>query len=259
LESSKQDDKVGEVPKQKSLTEKLDNVLTGGNLQHQIKVQMIEAGIENQVDALIKDKLLEQKAIIDLSNSKSGSFDEKLAMGLLKNSEAAEQRDQKSFELGLTKLYQEQRNDFSSYSEFLNKELDNMERGFNIMSVAVSFIPSGGTSSALFLSGTEIRASMFSLKGGYGVFGKSGLKVAGYKIEAMYATPRVGYGTGSIFSIKQIGVRGGNFLRWDYGVLHGTQELGLHSSFRLNALGKTFGGTGQFSWYAPFKFWNYSR
>jgi hypothetical protein len=75
----------------------------------------------------------------------------------------------------------------------------------------------------------------------------------------MYATPRVGFGTGTIFSIKQIGRAGGNLLRWDYGVLHGTREIGLHSSFRFNILGKTFGGSGQFSWSAPFKFWQYSR
>lgn len=93
------------------------------------------------------------------------------------------------------------------------------------MATATSFLPSGGSLAGFFLSTTEIRGSLFSLKGGYGLFGKNGLRIGSYKIEAMYTTPRVGYGTGTLFSIKQVGRTGGNLLRWDYGVLHGLQKI----------------------------------
>lgn len=99
--------------------------------------------------------------------------------------------------------------------------------------------------------------SLFSLRGGYGVFGQKGLQIGGYKIEAMYAN-RV-YGTGTIISIKQIGKQGGNLLRWDYGVIHGSQKIGLHSTFRFNIRGVTYGSNKQLPWHAPFKFWQYSK
>ena len=94
----------------------------------------------------------------------------------------------------------------------------------------------------------------FALRGGYGLLGKNGLKVGTYKIEAIYMN-KTG---GTIFSIKQQ-MKGGNLLRWDYGPLHGSSGLGLHSTFRFNIGGKVYGSTAQYPWYAPFTFWKYLK
>jgi hypothetical protein len=132
--------------------------------------------------------------------------------------------------------------------------------GVSSGSAAASNLQSGVASSGLFMSSSEITASLFSLRNGYGLFGKNGLRIGSYKIEAMYANEA--FGSGTIFSMKQV-VQGGNLLRWDYGILHGTQRLGLHSTFRFNMFGKTFGSaskaTGQKPWFAPFTFWKYQR
>lgn len=41
--------------------------------------------------------------------------------------------------------------------------------------------------------------SLFSLRGGYGVFGKTGLKVGNYRIDLMYSNPAAGQGAGTNF------------------------------------------------------------
>ena len=93
----------------------------------------------------------------------------------------------------------------------------------------------------------------FGLRGGYGVFGKNGLKIGNYKIEAMYANRGAG---GTIFSAKQM-KPGGALWRWDYGTLHGSTKMGLHSTVRFYWNGVKYGSTAQRTWYpsmwkAPF-------
>ncbi len=104
----------------------------------------------------------------------------------------------------------------------------------------------------------------FGARGGYGLFGRSGLTIRGYKIEAMYRNSPVTlsgstFETGTIFSIKQVGIKGGNLLRWDYGLLHGTERVGLHSTFRFNIGGVTYGSTAQYPVFAPYRFWMYRQ
>nr|WP_246859045.1 hypothetical protein [Chitinophaga sp. XS-30] len=96
----------------------------------------------------------------------------------------------------------------------------------------------------------------FSANGGYGLFGRGGLSVGGYKMEAMYANPAAGEGAGTLLSIKQ-SKRGGALFRWDYGKLHTTGKLGYHSTIRFHWKGIQYGNTSQRNWYpssfmAPF-------
>lgn len=96
----------------------------------------------------------------------------------------------------------------------------------------------------------------FGLRGGYGVFGENGLKLGGYRMDLMYATPTAGEGAGTIFSLKQLKPEGALW-RWDYGKLHKTGNLGLHSTVRFYWNGVKYGSTAQRTWYpttfkAPF-------
>ena len=96
----------------------------------------------------------------------------------------------------------------------------------------------------------------FGLRDGYGVFGKKGLKIGNYKIEALYANPEAGSRAGTIFSVKQM-KPGGALWRWDYGKLHSTGKMGLHSSVRFHLNGVKYGSAAQRTWYpssfkAPF-------
>jgi len=100
------------------------------------------------------------------------------------------------------------------------------------------------------------KVSSFGLRGGYGVFGKNGLKIGNYKIEALYANPTAGARAGTIFSAKQM-KSGGALWRWDYGKLHSTGQMGLHSSVRFYWNGVKYGSATQRTWYpstfsAPF-------
>ena len=243
----------------KSLLDKLDDKLTGQSGKNEEKIQILRAGIKNQAEEVNKTKALKGQAFTQMLNSKLGSPELKASLELYKKYDVEEESHTKALVFMIGELYKADRHDenIKKYNEFVNKELDLALYSANTMATVASFIPTGGASAGLFATSTEIRSSLFSLRGGYGVFGQSGLKVGGYKIEAMYAGEAVG--TGTIFSIKQVGRTGGNLVRWDYGLIHGTQELGLHSTFRLNAFGKTFGSTAQRAWYAPFKFWKYPR
>lgn len=99
-------------------------------------------------------------------------------------------------------------------------------------------------------------AFSFKLNGGFGVFGEKGLNIKGYKINALYQDGKTG---GTYFSIKQ-GIKGGNLLRWDSGLIEGTRDqFGLHSHFRFKIGGSTYGSTAQYPWYAPFQFWKYKK
>jgi hypothetical protein len=151
LESSKQDDKSqGQTPDITNLMKKLDDVLTGGEQTHNEKVQTLQNAVKQHTELLVVDQQLEQKAYSDLAKSKPGSFDEKLAIGLLKSSKASADKDLENLQLSITALYKEQRNDPSAYKDFLNKELTYTGLGFNIAATVASFIPSGGASSGLF-------------------------------------------------------------------------------------------------------------
>lgn len=74
---------------------------------------------------------------------------------------------------------------------------------------------------------------VFSANGGYGLLGRNGMNVAGYKIEAMYANSAAGSGAGTLLSIKQV-KKGGALFRWDYGKLHTTGGLGSTIRFHWN-------------------------
>jgi len=245
-----------------SLVNKLDKHLAGGEGQNDSRKSLLISSL--------KTKALE---IQDLKNSRTQTFEDllsledplseegKILINTLADYDAKINSKQQQFAFLSVQLYNASANDknIGNYNKWLDTELKMIGLGTNIMATAASFLPSGGTSAGFFHSTTEITATVFSLRGGYGLFGKGGLRIGSYKIEALYATPRVGYGTGTLFSIKQVPKTGGNFLRWDYGILHGTQKLALHSSFRLNISGRTFGSTNQLPWQAPFKFWKYPK
>ena len=95
----------------------------------------------------------------------------------------------------------------------------------------------------------------FNLKDGWGLFGKKGLNIGNYKIEALYRNPS---GGGTYFSIKE-GKKEGNLLRWDLGRSHATGQIGYHSTFRFNINGKTYGSSEQYPVSAPFQFWKYKQ
>ncbi|MNT49611.1 hypothetical protein D3C72_1864740 [compost metagenome] len=96
----------------------------------------------------------------------------------------------------------------------------------------------------------------YGLNKGFGVFGERGFRIGSYRIDVMHQNGSIEGGT--IFSLKQ-GVKGGNLLRWDYGPLHNSRGLGLHSTFRFNIRESTYGSSAQYPWYAPFKFWKYKK
>lgn len=104
------------------------------------------------------------------------------------------------------------------------------------------------------VKGTNVNP--FGLRGGYGVFGEKGLKLGNYRIDVLYANPLAGQRAGTIFSLKQM-KSGGALWRWDYGAIHETNQLGLHSTVRFYWNGTKYGSTAQRTWYpstlkAPF-------
>lgn len=99
--------------------------------------------------------------------------------------------------------------------------------------------------------------NIFGARGGYGLFGEEGITFGNYKLEALYSNAK-GTPGGTLLSIKQM-TKGGNLLRWDYGALHGTAEMGFHSSFRFNVFGNTYGSTAQYGIFDPFTFWKFKR
>jgi RHS repeat-associated protein len=86
----------------------------------------------------------------------------------------------------------------------------------------------------------------FSMNGGWGVFGKNGLKIGGYRLDLMYMNPTAGESAGTLFSIKQM-KQGGSLFRWDYGAIHGATEgaMGFHSTIRFTMNGIKYGSTAQ--------------
>jgi hypothetical protein len=96
--------------------------------------------------------------------------------------------------------------------------------------------------------------ALFSINGGYGIQGKIG----NYKYDLLYSNA-TGTPGGSLFSFKQM-KNGGNMIRIDYGKFHNPSgELGWHSTFRYNILGKTYGSGAQYPVTAPFTFWLYPQ
>jgi|GEM_PF-6303047 len=70
----------------------------------------------------------------------------------------------------------------------------------------------------------------FGARGGYGLFGKNGLKINGYKLESMYGD---GNGGGTILSIKQMKKEGAS-IRLDYGKHNSSENyFHIHSRFYL--------------------------
>ena len=145
----------------------------------------------------------------------------------------------------------------------LLKELwaqDNSIGGMNYLSIkaetisttqeAVPVMAKAGATLLISWAGVKIPKNIFGLNRGYGIQ----LKIGTYKIDALYANPRAGAKAGTVISIKQA-KNGGNLFRLDYGKLHSTGEMGLHTTFRFtNPLnGSKVGSTAQRTWYPPFK------
>lgn len=238
IPASKSGDLIGDL--QKALGYKKD-----------AQLDLIRIGIKGSMNGIVtiqKQSELNAKMFID------GEIDYKTFNAIREGYNKKIALFESEVEAGMQLLYRN-RNDqkyIDVYNSFVSiRNVLVATATFNVATMGVE-TPIAVTSGFAFTS-----SNLFSLRGGYGIFGKRGLQIGGYKIEAMYAN-RV-YGTGTILSIKQIGKQGGNFLRWDYGVLHGSQTIGLHSTFRFNLLGKTFGSTKQVPWSAPFKFWKYSQ
>jgi len=245
-----------------SLAGKLDKHLAGGEAQNENRKSFLRSALKVKAEEIQNLKELRSQTFEDLLNLEDKFGPEaKAIFASLNNYDAQINVKQQQFSFLAIQLYKAvgEGKNIGTYNKWLETELSAIKYGTSALATAASFLPSGGSSAGFFLSATEIRGSLFSLRGGYGLFGKNGLRLGSYKIEAIYATPRVGYGTGTLFSIKQVGRTGGNLLRWDYGVLHGSQKLGLHSTFRFNMFGKTFGGSKQLPWQAPFKFWKYPK
>jgi hypothetical protein len=106
------------------------------------------------------------------------------------------------------------------------------------------------------LASTGARMALkYGIRGGWGVFGKNGANVLGYKINLLYQAKMPG--TGTIFSMQNKTT--GFMLRFDYGALHGTNSIGNHSTFRFNWFGNTYGSTKQYPMYAPLLFPKYKQ
>ncbi|RFM27925.1 hypothetical protein [Deminuibacter soli] len=89
---------------------------------------------------------------------------------------------------------------------------------------------------------------VFGANGGYGLLGRDGLKIGNYRLDLMYANPSAGENAGTIFFLKQL-EKGGAQFRWDYGVLHKSGEMGLHSTIRFHWNGVKYGSAAQRTWY----------
>jgi len=86
------------------------------------------------------------------------------------------------------------------------------------------------------------------IRGGHGVFGRTPLRIGAWELELLYSNPRAGYGAGTFFSLRNK-VSGGAIWRLDYGRLHKTGQIGLHSTIRFNTFGRKFGSGAQRNWY----------
>lgn len=115
-----------------------------------------------------------------------------------------------------------------------------------------------GTEAALIAEGglslyRGIKSGLNFLRNGDGILGQEGLQVGKYEINGLYKNEK-GEG-GTIFSAKQVRngdlsilqskPTGGNFIRLDYGVIHGTDKMALHTAARLTLRGRQFGSTAQ--------------
>lgn len=89
-----------------------------------------------------------------------------------------------------------------------------------------------------------VKGLSFKLNGGYGVFGRKGLNIGNYRIEALYANSNAGNSAGTFLSIKQM-KNGGNLFRLDYGRMHKSTNMSLHYTYRYNIFGRKFGSTRQ--------------
>jgi RHS repeat-associated protein len=115
------------------------------------------------------------------------------------------------------------------------------------------FITGFETGAMHAVTSTPEKINIFGLRDGYGVFGKKGLSIGNYKVEALYASKGAG---GTLFSVKQM-KKSGALWRLDFGPLHGSGKMGLHSTVRFYFGGIKYGSTAQRIWYpsmlkAPF-------
>jgi RHS repeat-associated protein len=131
--------------------------------------------------------------------------------------------------------------------------VEGLDKTMNVLYTAASVY---GIGRAVFSGVIGRGGSIFGARGGHGLLGEEGFKVGGYRIDLMYSNPAGGKGGGTLLSIKQM-KPGGATWRWDYGTIHGTKEMRLHSTVRFYWNGTKYGSTTQRKWYpstlkAPF-------
>ncbi|MBC6491545.1 hypothetical protein BC349_10910 [Flavihumibacter stibioxidans] len=186
---------------------RLDELLNGGKAKNDEKIQMLQAGIKNQAEEVLKNRNLKQNAFNNMMGSELGSIEAKTNSELYSRYEAAEQEHSKALTWMLGQIYRAERHDdnIKNYNNYVSTQLNVLIYGSNAMLTAASFIPSGGSSgyfTFVGMSGKEIAGGMKQwLRFGYS-YSKAGL------------TPSVGFrwGAGGGFgkTIGSLWLRGAN-------------------------------------------------
>jgi hypothetical protein len=155
----------------KALTDKIDDAL-GGPGKNERKVQMLRAGIKNQVEEIARNTDLKSMASDAMANA-STTAEFKVNFTLYNDYEKEIQEHTEALKSLIGSLYKAtiETREIRSYNEFLNTELNMAIHGVNIGLTAVSFLPTGGSSG--FFSG------LFAKTAGERVFWSGGMDVAG--------------------------------------------------------------------------------
>jgi hypothetical protein len=150
---------------------KIDNAF-GGVAKNQQKVQLLRAGIKNQVEEIARNSNLKAKASDGMVNaSTAAEFKANLNLYSAYDKEIQEHTQALSFLIGALYQASNDKREIKKYNEFINTELNLALYGANAALTAVSFLPTAG-SSGLF-SGVFVRAT------GERVFWSGGMEVAG--------------------------------------------------------------------------------
>lgn len=146
--------------------------------------------------------------------------------------------------------------DGNTYLDMYNyyKNTSSEQRAKDDVAALSGIIQGGVTYAPLGNISIPKNINVFSLNKGNGF----NFKIKDYKVGLLYANESNPL-TGTIFSVKQTKM-GGNLLRYDYGPKHGSKTINtVHSTFRFNINGSTFGGTKQYPISASLFFYNYKQ
>jgi hypothetical protein len=151
-----------------SLVAKLDDAL-GGVDKNEKKIDVLRAGIKNQAGEIAKNKNLQALASDGMLNATTAE-EFKANLSLYSEYSRQVQEHTKSLTFLIGQLYNAslETHDIQNYHSFINKELALTSYATNAMLTVATFLPTGGMSTCLFVSTTEIRASLFGLRGGMG-------------------------------------------------------------------------------------------